>query len=167
MNQNSNKDFRLLDLMKQEKALSFKNIRSVEDIMTSDVICLGIDDTIEVAIRIFLERKFRHLPVVDQDRNLVGVVSDRDILMHISPLIGTAIERDIDRATLKRKIHGIMSTKLITAVQDTSIHYAASLMIERKINCLPVVDALGKIKGIVTSADLLRALEAISLSIGS
>jgi len=82
------------------------------------------------------EHRFHHLLVVE-DRALVGIISDRDLLKAISPNIGTLSEIDRDRATLNKRAHQIM-TRDPVSVCPTTPFAAATLMLEKKVSCLPV-----------------------------
>jgi acetoin utilization protein AcuB len=91
-----------------------------------------------------------------EGNKLVGVISDRDVLKAISPFIGTLSEHTHDLVTLNKKAHQIMNHKPITVFNDTSLHAAATIMLNNNISCLPVVSPEGGIEGIVTWKDILR-----------
>lgn len=95
--------------------------------------------------------------VTENDR-VVGVLSDRDLLRNISPFVGRASEREQDAASLNKRVHQVMSRKLVSASPRVSVRAAADLMIRNKISCLPVIDDAGKCVGIVTHRDLLKCL---------
>jgi CBS domain-containing protein len=84
--------------------------------------------------------------VVD-DNKLVGILTERDILRSI-------VEQGIDSSVVKVK--DVMSSPVITVYPDTSIEDAAQLMANKQIKKLPVMDE-GKLVGIVTSMDLMKA----------
>jgi acetoin utilization protein AcuB len=129
----------------------------VADIMSRDVITIGADQDVFSVRRLFDERGFHHLLVVDHGK-LVGVISDRDVLREASPFIDTLAERAQDLATLKKRVHQIMSRDLVVAKGDDSVAHAARAMLDHGVSCLPVVTADGRVEGVVTSRDLLRAL---------
>ncbi len=114
-----------------------------------------MDDSLGRARDLFNEHHFHHLLVV-QGRELLGVISDRDLLKAVSPHIGTLSETDRDRATLNKRAHQIMSRKLITVTADTTLEAAARLLLEHRVSCLPVVTTAGLLVGIITWRDLLR-----------
>lgn len=82
--------------------------------------------------QLFKEHRFHHLLVVD-DRTLVGIISDRDLLKAISPNIGTMSETDRDRATLNKRAHQVMTSDPIS-VRPTTPFAAATLMLEKKVS---------------------------------
>jgi len=127
----------------------------VASIMTEKVFKVRMDDSIGTIRNILEHVEFHHLLVV-KGRELVGILSDRDVLKVISPFLGTLSEESRDMTLLTKKIHQIMTRKPITADKDTNIEIAANLMLENNISCLPVVSPKGEIEGIVTLRDILR-----------
>lgn len=128
----------------------------VADIMTRQLVDVHMDDTIEHARRLFEIHGFHHLLVSD-GRKLVGVLSDRDLLRHISPFVGKMAERPQDLQTLQRRLHQAMSRDLVTVNDQATVEDAAHIMVCHKVNCLPVLNADGKTVGIVTWRDLVKA----------
>lgn len=130
---------------------------TIKDIMTTKVVTVEMDDSIGVIREIFSYAGFSHVLVVDPESGtFVGVVSDRDVYRNVSCFIGSLSEQARDQATLNKKAHHIMTRRLITATEDMSIKQAAELMLANRISCLPVVSEDRKIRGIVTSKDILQ-----------
>ena len=128
---------------------------TVRAIMSTRAVTVTMDDSLGRARDLFNEHHFHHLLVV-QGRELLGVISDRDLLKAVSPHIGTLSETDRDRATLNKRAHQIMSRKLITVTANTTLEAAARLLLEHRVSCLPVVTTAGLLVGIITWRDLLR-----------
>ena len=125
------------------------------DLMTAPVCTVRMDDSILVARDLFDRHKFHHVLVLE-DRRVVGVVSDRDILKRISPFVGNLImERGQDLNTLKKRIHQAMTRNLVTIGPDELVGEAASIMIAERVSCLPVVDDERHPLGILTIRDIL------------
>jgi CBS domain-containing protein len=121
--------------------------------MTRNVICVHETDAIETARDIMKEWDIRHLPVV-RDRMLVGILSDRDVLLHTS---GGQIAGDGQIAD--RSVRETMTKKPITCCSADPISYIAGLMLDNKIDCVPVVEEDdGELVGLVTSFDLIELL---------
>ncbi len=129
---------------------------NVGAIMTTRVVTVELDDSLRVIREIFANVRFHHLLVVEQ-RKLFGVISDRDLFKATSPFLNTLSEQTRDASTLKRKAHQIMSRRLITVSKETSLVDAVRLLIRKNISCLPVVSPDGRVEGIVTWKDLLKA----------
>lgn len=128
---------------------------TVAQIMTRNVVTIGMDDSLRAVRSLFNTHKFHHLVVIDRGR-AVGMISDRDLLKHLSPFLDKGSERPQDTASLNLRAHQIMTRQLVACVEATSIHEAGQLMLGRGVSCLPVLDAEGRCKGIVTLHDLLR-----------
>jgi acetoin utilization protein AcuB len=133
---------------------------TVAQLMTRDIVTVSMDDSLRKVRELFERHGFHHLLVTD-DRRLIGVISDRDLLRTISPFVGHEFcERAQDTATLNKRVHQIMTRKLVTAGPKTSLAEAIRLILDHRISCLPVVDGLGRPIGIVTWRDVLRAFAA-------
>ncbi len=129
----------------------------VSEIMTTKVITIEMDDTLGQIQKIFEKHKFHHLLIVE-DGELIGIISDRDVLKEISPHVNTISEDSRARQTLKKKAHQIMSRKPITVEPDTLVDDAASIMLKKNISCLPIVSPSGNIDGILSWKDILKCL---------
>ena len=113
-------------------------------------------DSLETIREIFDNVRFHHLLVVEKGK-LLGVISDRDLLKALSPFLGTLSEHPRDLALLKRRAHQIMSRKPITTTREASLEEAVRLLLRENVSCLPVVSSDGRIEGIVTWKDLVKA----------
>jgi acetoin utilization protein AcuB len=105
------------------------------------------------------EKGIRHLPVVDKNNVVVGIVTDRDI-REAAPSDATLLSvQELNYLLGKLKVSSIMTpkAKLITITPDTLIEEAVQLMHDNKIGCLPVVEG-GKLYGIFTETDALDHL---------
>jgi acetoin utilization protein AcuB len=126
----------------------------VNEIMTTEVITIGMDDTLGQIQKLFEKHKFHHLLIMDEE--LIGIISDRDVLKEISPYVNTLSEDNRSRETLKKKAHQIMTRKPITVELDTLVDDAANIMLKKNISCLPVVSPSGNIEGILSLKDILK-----------
>jgi CBS domain-containing membrane protein len=128
----------------------------VRDVMRSHVVTLSMFDALDVATDIMTIGRIRHLPVVDRDHTLVGIVSQRDLLKaSISSVLG--IGESAQREWLgKVPVIEVMTRNVTTVDPDASVSEAMSRLIAAKIGCLPVVDESGKMAGLVTETDFLR-----------
>lgn len=128
---------------------------TVADIMTRPVKTVTPDDSLATIKRIFDDTGFHHI-VVSRDRTPVGVISDRDLLRHLSPFIGNDLmERPQDVHTLRKRAHQVMHRDLVTVSLDAGLDEAAHLLLGFRVGCLPVVDADGVLRGMVTWRDIL------------
>ena len=132
--------------------------------MKSPVITLFAEQTLPLAEDIMKLKHLRHLPVVDDEGRLVGLVSHRDILRaQISSLAGlSASERRTRQSDVK--ISQLMTRDVWTAGPDAFASNAGQTLLDHKFGCLPVIDASGRLVGIITERDYLRfAVKAIEM----
>jgi CBS domain-containing protein len=136
----------------------------VADVMNTDVVTVGPGAPLRDVARLLVERRISGVPVLDDDGTVLGVVSEADILVKERGRDGGAslFERVFELDTQSEKFGArdaadAMTTPAVTIRPTRSVSEAASLMLERSVNRLPVVDTHGKLLGIVTRADLVRA----------
>ena len=125
----------------------------VEEIMKTDVAVLLPTDTIADAIRLMDTRKIRHIPIVNQNNHLQGLITIAKI-REATPSIFHANEHPED---LKKPLETIMEKNVITGHPLDFVEEAAGLFYEHKISCIPIIND-GKLIGIVTETDLLRTM---------
>jgi CBS domain-containing membrane protein len=134
-----------------------KTGQRLKDIMTRDVLTVGRNDQLAVADTLMKQARIRHLPVLDADGAVCGVISQRDLfrgaLLRALGFGGRAEDRMLKQVAVKE----IMSDRVHTAPPDMTVAEAARFMIEHKIGCLPVVDG-GKLSGLVTETDFVRLI---------
>ena len=127
----------------------------VKDRMTSDPVTVTPDTSFPEALRIIKERGIRHLPVVDEQRKLIGVVARTDLL-HASPSM--AVPSNVfEMSYLLANLHlrEVMSSPPITVLEDAPLEEAARVMVEKKIGCLPVMRD-ETLVGMITEADIFE-----------
>jgi len=111
-----------------------------KDIMTKDVVTVSAAATVREAARILTQQQLSGAPVVDEEGRLVGIVSETDIV-----------------AKKGRQVKDIMSEKVYTVTEETSLEEIAALMMTRRIKRLAVMRG-EKLVGIVSRADLVGAI---------
>lgn len=113
---------------------------TISDLITRGVVTVGPEATVDEAMEKLQESDFHHLPVVDSEGKLIGLVSDRDLLGKDGQLSET------------------MVPKVLTASEDTQIQEATKALVDRQFHSLVVVDQETRPQGMITSFDLLRYL---------
>lgn len=126
----------------------------VDRIMTRDVITVKADTKLARIADVMQKRKLRHLPVVDDDQHLIGVISHRDVQRAEPSWITTLDKGEANYLLSKVTAEKIMHRDVTTCASNTLVEEAGCIMRTDKIGCLPVVDN-GKLVGILTSVDLL------------
>lgn len=127
----------------------------MKDVMSSAVQVVRRNDELALADGLMKQGRIRHLPVLDEDGLVCAVVSQRDLFRGaLLRALGYG-SRAEDSMLRQVPVKAAMSGELYTTSPDASIVEAARLMTERKVGCLPVIEA-GKLVGIVTESDLVR-----------
>ena len=127
----------------------------VRDVMTADPTTLKRNDKLTLADDIMRLGRVRHLPVLDDDdKTLVGIVTQRDLFRDaLAQALGYG--RHAQRQLLDSlAVRDVMTTEVVTIRPDASLVYAARVLTEKKIGCLPVVEN-GRLVGILTEGDFV------------
>ena len=134
--------------------MSKRNLR-VEDVMSRELFTVGRNDKLSVADNILKQKRIRHIPVLDKDGALAGIITQRDlfrgILLKSLGYGSRAEERLLESLVVK----DAMRDEVIITTPDTPLADAARLMLENKIGCLPVV-AGGRLVGLISEADFVE-----------
>jgi acetoin utilization protein AcuB len=125
----------------------------VEEIMNPDVAFLAPTDTISQAILLMASKKIRHIPIVNDQQHVVGLITDRDI-KDAAPSIFRANDNKED---LEKPLSSIMKEDIITGHPLDFVEEIAALFYEHKISCMPIIKDQCLV-GIVTETDLLHTL---------
>lgn len=136
----------------------------VKHIMSSPVISLFAEQTLPLAEDIMNLKHLRHIPVLDDDRRLVGLVSHRDLLKaKISTLAGLT-ERQQRARQEDVRISALMTRDVWTVRPETLASVAGQTLLDHKFGCLPVVDENEVVVGIITERDFLKfAVKAVEM----
>ncbi len=126
-----------------------------EQIMSSPVVTLEPDATVDEALELFRTRRVRHLPVISSRGQLVGTVSERDLLRHLAGV--TEEYRRQAPADSTARIETVMRSPVLTASPDTDVRYIARLFVEQRVGALPIVTD-GELAGIIARSDVLSAV---------
>jgi CBS domain-containing membrane protein len=127
----------------------------VRDLMTEHVFALRATDDLEALYELMDTHHVRHVPVVDRDGDLVGLVTQRDLarsVLGVQDRLPLSTQQDILR---RRSVREIMASEVETVDPDESLGVAAEMLLENKIGCLPVVEGTHLV-GILTESDFVR-----------
>lgn len=125
----------------------------VEEIMTKNVVTLKKEDTIRRAHTILQENKFHHIPIVDDNNAVIGIISDRDI----RDALPSIFEDEWKEEVMNRSVAEIMEEDVKVVHPFEFVEEIAAIFYEKEISCLPVVSE-GNLVGIVTDKDMLNTL---------
>jgi len=133
-------------------------MRTIRSIMNKNVICINLDTPFSEACRIFKEFSFHHLPVIADDKTLIGIFSTTDAITSINRLSNresiTAIQTLDDMLTIEECM---TSTQLKTMDVNDDFDELIKLYQQTDINSIPIVES-NRIVGIVTSTDIMKLL---------
>lgn len=129
---------------------------NIDEIMTTRPVSIPSSASIAEAWEVLQRLEVRHLPVVNEDSELVGILSDRDFGVRPRPALMTNLLGP-DSLPLDDAVTTIMSADVLSVTPGDDVSDAAELMIENKIGALPVVDPDRRVVGIVSYLDALRA----------
>jgi len=129
-------------------------MEKVRSRMKTELVTLTPEDTLREAVRLELQRKIRHIPIVDAGK-LVGIVTDRDIKRALpSPLTGQLAREEYDAVLDETRVGKVMTRDPQTVSPDDTLATAVQLMFDKRIGGIPVVEN-GKLVGIYTQTDAL------------
>lgn len=133
---------------------------NVSDIMTANPITLHQDQSLRTALEIMTTHGIHHLPILNAERQLVGIVTRRDCRAALkAPSILQENWKDDDRIT-RMPVRAIMTPAPIVIEPDADADDAVSLMLAHHVSCLPVVRS-ETLVGIVTTSDILVAFRVL------
>lgn len=125
--------------------------------MTRNPVTILDTASIDDGLHVMRQRKVRRLPVIDDSGQMIGIVSDKDLL-HAAPSPATSLSvYELHYLLSKLSIKQVMSRPVISVTTDTPLEEAARIMADNKIGGLPVVDG-GKLAGIITETDIFKVL---------
>ena len=149
--------------------LSSWAFRTVQDIMSEPVICLGPQDNLAKAIEVLQANEIRHIIITDEQGKFLGLASDRDILRNL-PYAGrrppSAPKRfrehlfaaDSWTTNFLTPLDNVMVRNVVHVLPSLSICESAGILYNKNIGCLPVIDKKERLRGIITIIDMIHAL---------
>jgi CBS domain-containing membrane protein len=135
----------------------------VSQAMTRQAIAVHEDMDIAEALRILVRNRISGLPVINDEGRVVGIITELDIITSEFTKDRGLFE-DLERSFLKRqakkkvKVKEVMTSPPVTITPEEDIRVAARLLSEKGIKRLPVVDEKGRLVGIISRADIVRAI---------
>jgi len=126
-----------------------------KDLMTLEVFTLKENDSLRMARSMMSLARIRHIPIVNNDYEFIGLVTHRDLLSATISRFADVDKSIQDEIDLGIPIGEIMRKDIKTIPSETPLREVAEILLHHKYGCLPVVDG-GKLKGIITEADFLK-----------
>ncbi len=130
---------------------------TLQEIMVSRVIAIREDEPFSRVEEIFREKRIRHLPVVNRDFKLVGIISQRDLFRITPPRKDDEGKLIYDKDILDGYIlKNVMTKNPFSLTPNNTAADALLAMVDKKFGCIPIVDQFKTLVGIVTQVDMLR-----------
>ncbi len=145
----------------------------IKDVMTTRVITVSTDDSVEKCAKLLQKNDISGLPVVDEAGKVVGMITEGDLIRRASrveapgylEILGGLIYlgspnkfvEELQRA-MALEVGKMMSRDVVSIKPDESLERAATLMVKKNINRLPVIDEKGKLVGLVSRRDIMKHL---------
>lgn len=136
----------------------------VKNRMSRDPVAVASSASIAEALRVVRHHRMRHLPVVDEGE-LVGIVSDRDLRLAMPSPLGAETPEFVALVE-STPVEAIMARDVITAGPTDTLEDAAIRMCRSRVGALPVVDAAGRLVGILSEKDILGAFVEVFTAAG-
>lgn len=135
----------------------------VRDVMTPDPVAIRSDRTIREALETLSKHHIRHLPILDDDGRLCGILSDRSVAPWRQTLMDAESWHDVDLDALlmQTKVADVVENHVITVEPDDGVEVAIDRLLDHNIGAVPVVDTRDELVGIVSYVDLLRAMKGL------
>ena len=134
----------------------------VKNWMTTDVVSVGPDTSLLKVGKLMKDHHIRRIPVVDEQGQVIGIISDRDV-RDASPSKATTLDMyEMHYLLAELKAKNIMTAKPITVKPTDTVEQAALVMLDNKVGGLPVVDDAGKLVGIISDHDVFKAMVDIT-----
>lgn len=145
----------------------------VRDIMRDDVVTISPDATVHELVVIMRDRDVSGMPVVDAGGRLVGIVTEGDLvvedadlrmpfaLQFLGDMVPLGSQKKFEerlRKMVGNLVGEVMTREVLTVAPDEPVTHAANIMVDKKVNRVPVVDDDGVMIGIVARADIIRML---------
>lgn len=128
------------------------------DAMSEPAVAVGPGDSLLEAARLMVDHQVRHLPVVE-DGEVIGMLSDRDIRTVAGDPVRFADSRE-DAGTRMASVRDAMATTVVTVRGDRPLAEVANELVDERFGALPVVDGDGRLLGVISYVDVLRAFAA-------
>ena len=137
----------------------------VKDVMTKHPFTIDPNAPLGTAMDVMRTKDLRHLPVVDETGQLIGIITDRDLRQAcFAPVVAEYLSagaqqgvRQVGQTLEDLKVRNFMTWVVVTVHPDASLAHAALIMSERRVGSLPVIES-GKLVGMLTERDMLEAL---------
>jgi len=129
----------------------------VQDYMHTDLVTVTPEDLVTTADERMQAARIRHLPVVTPERQLAGIVTDRDVRRARASRLPQLAVYEVPKRLQAQQVMRIMTAQVLTVQRTTPVADAGQRFLDQRMGCLPVVRTDGVLEGIITVTDLIMA----------
>ncbi len=134
---------------------------TVCDIMSRKVVALQANDSLENIEEGMARYRIRHMPVVDEDNKLIGLLTHRDLMHGLSSSLSEQREKRDELIRSHAKVSALMNTDVLAVRPEALVSDVGRMLWDKKIGCVPVTDEDDFLLGMVTEADFVRLCVAL------
>ncbi|HEY0921626.1 HPP family protein [Rheinheimera pacifica] len=131
-------------------------ITTVAQLMTADPLCVTREASLKDAHDLMRGKNIRHIPVIDADGILVGMLTQKIMIAKVMGLMAQFGATALERKEKQQLVADMMATDFAAVTPDQSLKEVAGFFVKNRHGCMPVVDENNKLKGILTSSDFVR-----------
>lgn len=130
--------------------------------MTPTPICISPEHTVSEAIELLNKYKFRHIPVVNEEKELLGMLTDRDLRSATPSTVARSKERhNVEERVRNTPVSKVMSEDCLYLTKLSTLDRALLLLQSKNIGALPVLNQNGQVIGIFSVMDLMKAYKGL------
>ena len=155
----SSSPFQQSSILRESHLVQIENLRSiwVSEVMSRDPVTVKMNDRIEEAFGLMRDNQIRHLPVLDRDGNIQGVLSDRDLLKDVGQSKPWVLQEKMLNLRSHHFVRDFMTPTPEVINPDSTLFEAGLILLENKISCVPVVEG-NQVVGILTETDFVKLI---------
>lgn len=131
-------------------------MNTVGQLMTVDPLCVTRDASLKDAHDLMREKNIRHIPVIDSNGELVGMLTQKIMVARVMGLMAQYGATALERKEKQQLVADMMVTDFAAVSPGQSLKEVAGFFVKNRHGCMPVVDENNKLKGILTSSDFVR-----------
>ena len=131
-------------------------ITTVADLMTADPLSVKRASTLKEAHDLMREKNIRHIPVIEKNGELVGMLTQKIMVAKVMSLMAQYGATALERKEKQQLVADMMATDFAAVTPEQSLTEVAGFFVKNRHGCMPVVDENNKLKGILTSSDFVR-----------
>ncbi|MEI5640625.1 MULTISPECIES: CBS domain-containing protein [unclassified Pseudoalteromonas] len=135
--------------------------QSVADLMTPDPFAVTASNTLHDAHNLMKEKNVRHIPVINEDGVLVGMLTQKIMIAKVMGIMATYGANALERKEKQTLVQEIMAVDFASVQPQQSLQDVVRFFVDNRHGCMPVVDEEDKLMGILTSSDFVRLAAAL------